>query len=228
MGELLESTGFTPNIENIRRFRLMPSPKSNKVSSKVPARPKEPSTEDDPAELPEEETEAGRLREEIRQLQNGLARARADLANLQKRHERERAAAVRYQVEPLARELLDVLDAMEEAQDVMARDEGVPEAVREGQALTLRHMARILNRFSIELIDPKGEAFDPQLHEAMATQPAEEHAPGSVIEVFRKGYRMHDRLLRPARVVVAADPAPEKPGAGDEDDDPAPPENLQI
>lgn len=174
------------------------------------------------AAKPEETAEVERLREEVQQLQDGLARAQAELVNLQKRHEREREAAARYRVEPLARELLEVLDAMEEARDAMARDESIPEAVREGQALTLRHMVQILDRFSIEVIDPKGEAFDPQLHEAVAMQPSGELAPGSVMEVFRKGYRMHDRLLRPARVVVAAEPVSEKPDGGDEEGDSEP------
>ena len=169
-----------------------------------------------PSEEPsEEETEVERLRDEVQQLQDGLTRAQAELVNLQKRHERDREAAARYRVEPLARELLEILDAMEEAQDAMARDEGVPEAVREGQALILRHMAQILERFSIEAIDPEGENFDPQEHEAMVMQPTGEVAPGSVMEVFRKGYRMHDRLLRPARVVVAAEPAPGEPDGED-------------
>ena len=193
----------------------MAPPKSKKPSPKKATAPKQPKSEAAPPEAPEEEAEVDQLREETRQLQDGLARAQAELVNLQKRHEREREAAARYRVEPLARELLEILDAMEEAQDAMAQDENVSEAVREGQALTLRHMAQILDRFSIEVIDPKGENFDPQVHEAVAMQPAGESAPGSVLEVFRKGYRMHDRLLRPARVVVAAEPAPEGPDGGD-------------
>ena len=193
--------------------------KSKKPSPKKATEPEEPKSDDTPPDQPEEETEVERLREEVQQLQDGLARAQAELVNLQKRHERERETAARYRVEPLARELLEILDAMEEAQDAMARDENIPEAVREGQALTLRHMAQILDRFSIEVIDPKGKPFDPQVHEAVAMQPAEELAPGSVMEVFRKGYQMHDRLLRPARVVVVAEPVSEEPKDGGEQSD---------
>ena len=197
----------------------MPPTKSKKSSPKTVAKPGAPKSEDVPPEPPEEEAEVERLREEVQQLQDGLARAQAELVNLQKRHERERETAARYRVEPLARELLEILDAMEEAQDAMVREENVPEAVREGQALTLRHMMQILDRFSIEVIDPKGKVFDPQLHEAVAMQPAGDVASGSVMEVFRKGYQMHDRLLRPARVVVASEPASEKPNDGDEQGD---------
>ena len=191
--------------------------KSKKPSPETAAEPEEPKSEDIPPDQPEEAAEVERLHEEVQQLQDGLARAQAELVNLHKRHERERETAARYRVEPLARELLEILDAMEEAQDAMTREESVPEAVREGQALTLRHMMQILDRFSIEVIDPKEKVFDPQLHEAVAMQPTEEVASGSVMEVFRKGYRMHDRLLRPARVVVASEPVSEKPDGGDDE-----------
>ena len=189
--------------------------KSKKPSPKKAAEPEEPKSEETPPDQPEEGSEVESPREEVQQLQDALARTQAELVNLQKRHEREREAAARYRVEPLARELLEILDAMEEAQDAMTRDEGVPEAVREGQALTLRHMVNIFDKFSIEVIDPSGENFDPQLHEAVAMQPTGEFAPGSVMEVFRKGYRLQDRLLRPARVVVAS----EEPGGEGEETD---------
>lgn len=195
--------------------------KSKKPSPKKAAEPKEPKSEEVPPNQPEEESEVENLREEVQQLQDALARTQAELVNLQKRHEREREAAVRYRVEPLARELLEILDAMEEAQDAMTRDEGVPEAVREGQALTLRHMVNIFDKFSIEIIDPSGEIFDPNLHEAVAMQPSGEFTPGSVMEVFRKGYRLQDRLLRPARVVVASeepDGESEENGSGPADE----------
>lgn len=191
---------------------MTPTP-SKKPSPKKAAEPEEPKSEEAPSDPPEEESEVERLREEVQQLQDALARTQAELANQQKRYEREREAAARYRVEPLARELLEILDTMEEAQDAMTRDEGVPEAVREGQALTLRHMAGIFDKFSIEAIDPSGETFDPNRHEAVAMQPTGEFAPGSVMEVFRKGYRLQDRLLRPARVVVAS----EEPGGESEE-----------
>ena len=199
--------------------------KSKKPSPKKAAKPEEPKSEEASPDQPEEESEVKSLREEVQQLQDALARTQAELVNLQKRHEREREAAARYRVEPLARELLEILDAMEEAQDAMTRDEGVPEAVRKGQALTLRHMANIFDKFSIGIIDPSGEVFDPNLHEAVAMQPTGEFAPGSVMEVFRKGYRLQDRLLRPARVVVASEEPSEESeetgsGSADETADP--------
>ena len=163
-------------------------------------------------DLSEEETEVQCLREEVQQFQDSLARAQAELANMQKRHERERELASRYRIEPLARELLEIIDAMEEAWEAMEREETISKALREGQELTLRNIIKILNRFSIEVIDPLGENFDPQSHEAVTMRPAEESDPGSILEVLCKGYRLHDRLLRPARVVVAVNPPSEQAG----------------
>ena len=200
----------------------MTPPKSKKSSPETAAEPEPPKSEDVSPDQPEEETEVERLREEVQDLQDGLARAQAELVNLQKRHERERETAARYRVEPLARELLEILDAMEETQNAMTQEESVPDAVSEGQALTLRNMMQVFDRFSVETIDPKGKVFDPQLHEAVAMQPSEEFPPGSVMEVFRKGYQMHDRLLRPARVVVASEPVSETPDGGGEEGDSGP------
>lgn len=150
------------------------------------------------------------LRAELARSEDARLRARAELQNAQRRHAREREAAARYRVEPLARELLDVVDALDEAAAV--RD-AAPAALREGQELIRRRLAGILEKFGVEALDPAGEAFDPQLHEALAARPDAAAAPGSVLEVLRRGYRLHERLLRPARVVVAAAPgeAPEKP-----------------
>lgn len=161
------------------------------------------------------------LRAELAQSEDARLRAQAELQNAQRRHAREREAAARYRVEPLARELLDVVDALDEAAAV--RD-AAPAALREGQELIRRRLAGILEKFGVEALDPAGEAFDPQLHEALAARPDAAAAPGSVLEVLRRGYRLHERLLRPARVVVAAPPAAEAGGAAGEAPE-KPPEN---
>ena len=155
------------------------------------------------------------LRAELAQSEDARLRAQAELQNAQRRHAREREAAARYRVEPLARELLDVVDALDEAAAV---PDAAPAALREGQELIRRRLAGILEKFGVEALDPAGEVFDPQLHEALAARPDAAAAPGSVLEVLRRGYRLHERLLRPARVVVATEPAaadgeeaPEKP-----------------
>lgn len=165
--------------------------------------------------------EPGRLRAELAASEDARLRARAELQNAQRRHAREREAAARYRVEPLARELLDIADALDEAAAV--RD-AAPAALREGQELIRRRLAGILEKFGVAALDPAGEAFDPQLHEALAMRPDPQAAPGTVLEVLRRGYRLHDRLLRPARVVVAAAPAAPA-GAEAEETAAEPPEN---
>lgn len=158
------------------------------------------------------------LRAELAQSEDARLRAQAELQNAQRRHAREREAAARYRVEPLARELLDVVDALDEAAAV---PDAAPAALREGQELIRRRLAGILEKFGVEALDPAGEAFDPQLHEALAARPDAAAAPGAVLEVLRRGYRLHERLLRPARVVVATAPAP----ADGEEAPEKPPEN---
>lgn len=158
------------------------------------------------------------LRAELAQSEDARLRAQAELQNAQRRHAREREAAARYRVEPLARELLDVVDALDEAAAV---PDAAPAALREGQELIRRRLADILEKFGVEALDPAGEAFDPQLHEALAARPDAAAAPGAVLEVLRRGYRLHERLLRPARVVVATAP----PAADGEEAPEKPPEN---
>ena len=80
------------------------------------------------------------------------------------------------------------------------------ESVREGAALTLKSLEQVFAKFGIKEVSPVGQAFDPEHHEAISTVPTDEHEPNTVIEVVQKGYLLNDRLLRPARVVVAALP----------------------
>lgn len=158
---------------------------------------------------PKEEKSEGereRLAAEIANRDDALLRMQAELQNVRKRHERDRIRDARYRSEPLARELLDVVDALDEAVEIARGDDHCPEAVREGQELIRRSLGSILERFSVHVLDPRGEVFNPEEHEAMGMQADDRAAPGTVLTVLRKGYRLHDRLLRPARVLVAEEP----------------------
>ena len=77
------------------------------------------------------------------------------------------------------------------------------ESIKEGKALTLTQLNKVLKSQGVEEVDPMGKAFDPELHQAMATEVSTEFPPGTVVRVFQKGYRLHERLLRPAMVVVS-------------------------
>lgn len=130
-------------------------------------------------------------------------RAAAELENVRKRAARDVEHAHKYALENFGRELLQVKDSLELG--IAAGESADAAALLEGSEATLKLLSATLERFDIVELDPVGEPFDPQLHEAMTMQPSAEAAPGSVLTVIQKGYELNGRLLRPARVIVAAD-----------------------
>ena len=132
-------------------------------------------------------------------------RAVADLDNVRKRAQRDIESANRYGLEKIAQELLPVRDSLELAVQNAARSD-VQHLVA-GQQATLALLARALEKFGVRVIDPQGEPFDPERHEAMMTQESATAEPNSVLQVVQPGYELNGRLLRPARVVVAREPA---------------------
>lgn len=132
-----------------------------------------------------------------------VLRMQAEMENLRRRAERDVSNAHKYAIEKFAGELLAVKDSLE-----LGLDAGEVEAVKlqEGTALTLKVLVSALQKFAIEEVDPAGEPFDPNLHQAMTTQESREHAPNTVIRVMQKGYTLHERLLRPAMVIVSRAP----------------------
>jgi molecular chaperone GrpE len=134
-------------------------------------------------------------------------RARAEMENLRRRAEKDVAAARQQSLEKLAGELLSVKDSLEMGVNAAQEENADVARLAEGSALTLRMFDQALEKFSIEAIEPQGERFDPERHEAMTAQETDEHAPNTVVNVIQKGYRLGDRLLRPARVIVAKAPS---------------------
>ncbi|MBA3563915.1 MAG: nucleotide exchange factor GrpE [Gammaproteobacteria bacterium] len=132
---------------------------------------------------------------------NRYLRAVAELDNYRKRASRDVENAHRYANEKFAREMLNVKDSLEMGLEAAANAD--VQTLLEGKAATLKLLAAALERFGITEIDSEGEPFDPELHEAMATQESAEAEPDSVLTVVQKGYRINGRLLRPARVIVA-------------------------
>jgi molecular chaperone GrpE len=132
-------------------------------------------------------------------------RTKADFENYRKRMAAEtQAAAVRGKAQ-LAQEVVPALDDLERAIQAAGIDpEGdSPDGLAHGVLLVFRGLRETLTRNGIEAVDPKGEKFDPNMHEALSTLPAESTEPGTVVEVMQKGYRLGDQLIRPARVVVS-------------------------
>ncbi|MEX0430474.1 nucleotide exchange factor GrpE [Spiribacter insolitus] len=165
---------------------------------------------DGPIEMPEGEDLQAALREaEARAEENWsqFLRARAEMENLRRRAEKDVAAARQQSLEKLASELLGVKDSLEMGLQAASEDGADVAKLAEGSELTLRMFNQALEKFSIEELNPEGERFDPEAHEAMAAQEAADVEPNTVINVVQKGYRLGDRLLRPAMVIVAKAPA---------------------
>ena len=130
-------------------------------------------------------------------------RAKAEMENLRRRTDRELENAHKYAVEKFSKELLAVIDSLELG--IQASETDDPEVVklREGSELTLKLLVGIMEKFNIQPIGEVGERFDPEFHQAMATQPSSDTEPDTVVQVMQKGYQMHARLLRPALVIVS-------------------------
>lgn len=128
-------------------------------------------------------------------------RAMAELDNVRRRAEREISNAHRYGVEKLINGLLPVIDSLEQA--LQLADKNPDKAMHEGLELTMKLFLDALEKYDVSQIDPLGKPFDPQQHEAMSIQESTHDAPNTVLAVFQKGYMLSDRVIRPARVIVA-------------------------
>ena len=145
------------------------------------------------------------------ELRDRLMRSLAEAENVRKRAARDVEHAHKFALENFGRELLAVVDSLE--MGLAAADNADAEALREGSEATCKLLKTTLERFGISEVDPEGEPFDPEMHEAMSMMPAPNIEPGSVAKVVQKGYALNGRLLRPARVIVAAE-APQGEGGG--------------
>ena len=127
-----------------------------------------------------------------------VLRMKADTDNQRKRSEKQVQDAHKFAVQKFVGELLPVADSLEMG---MAA-EGEIEQIREGMNLTMNVLTKALEKFSVEAVDPLGDKFNPELHQAMAMQPSEEYEEGHVSAVMQKGYTLSGRLVRPAMVMV--------------------------
>ncbi len=129
-------------------------------------------------------------------------RAAAELQNVRKRAQRDVENARKFALERFGRELLAVRDSLEMG---LAADNASVDSLLEGSGATLKLLSNAMQQFGIEEVNPEGEPFDPERHEAISMQPSDDVEPGSVVTVVQKGYSLNGRLLRPAMVIVAAE-----------------------
>lgn len=140
-----------------------------------------------------------------------LLRAAADLENQRKRVAREREEAQRYGNERLVKEILPALDALDRALRTAPQDDPMVRGVE----LTRRLLEEALARFGVKGFSSRGQHFDPRIHEALMTVATGDQPPGMVVEEQQRGFFLHDRLVRPAAVVVSAAPGAREPAAGE-------------
>ena len=136
---------------------------------------------------------------------DAMLRMQAEMENLRKRLIRDLEKSRRFALERIMKDLLQVRDSMERGLETDA-ESATATALLEGQALTLKMLAKVMQDHGLELIDPGGEAFNPEFHEAVTVLPSADLDENSVLEVLQKGYKLHDRLVRPAMVVVSRKP----------------------
>ncbi len=169
------------------------------VEVEAGAREPEQAVPDEIADLSQENE---RLKLEVRESIDKALRATAELDNIRKRTSRDIENAHKYALERFVNELLPVVDSMELGINASQSAEDI-ESLREGMDLTLKKLFDCLGKFGVNAIDPAGDKFDPEWHQAVSMQELEGSDSGQVITVMQKGYELNGRLIRPAMVVVA-------------------------
>jgi molecular chaperone GrpE len=130
-------------------------------------------------------------------------RTQADMENLRRRTRLDLEEAHKFALKKFVDALIPAMDSMEMGMEAASKEEATVESIREGLEMTFKQVLDVLAEFNVERINPTGEKFDPQLHEAMTMFPSPEHESQTVIDTIQKGYTLNERLVRAARVVVA-------------------------
>ncbi len=172
----------------------------------VPEISEEISVEGLTKQLIDMEQQATEAQKKVDEYWDTILRKQAEHDNLQKRMARDLENSRKYALEKFATEILAIKDSMELGLEATTKPETDLGTINEGMALTLKMLADSLTKFNIIEIDPSNEKFDPQWHEAMTIQPSAEVDDGTVLHVHQKGYKLQERLLRPARVIVSKKP----------------------
>ena len=143
------------------------------------------------------------LQQKLSTLGEQLLREQAEMQNVRRRAQRDIESAHKYALEKFATELLSVVDNLERAIDAIDEDDESQKSVAEGLELTLKSFSEVLAKYNVEAVEPQGQPFDADLHQAVSTVPNKDVKPNTVINVFQKGYTLNGRLIRPAMVVVS-------------------------
>lgn len=160
-------------------------------------------------ELLEEEQQSDddqieKLEQQVAEANDNVLRVQAEMQNLRRRSERDVENAHKFALDKFSADLLPVVDNLERALAAIDSDDDSQKAIAEGIELTLKSFLDVLKRFKIEAVDPAGQPFDADLHQAVSMVPNPELEPNTVMDVFQKGYTLNGRLIRPAMVVVSS------------------------
>jgi molecular chaperone GrpE len=154
-----------------------------------------------------ENPERAALEEALTKAEDKALRAIAEMENIRRRSEQRVSEAHKYAVSRLLEELIPVLDRLEQSLTIKESEHELVKSMREGMVMTLQLMIKSLEKFGVKEINPLNQPFNPLLHEVMLAQENAETAPNTIIAVMQKGYQLHDRLIRPARVMITRAPA---------------------
>ncbi len=156
-------------------------------------------------ELEQMGTALTKAEEELVMHRDAMLRMQAEMENLRKRLIRDLEKSRKFALERIMKDMLQVRDSLERGLETDSESATV-EQMREGQAMTFKMLDNVLRDHNMTVIDPAGETFDPVFHQAMTVMPTDEYEEDTVMEVLQKGFKLHDRLLRPAMVVVSRKP----------------------
>ena len=148
-------------------------------------------------------SETEELQEQVSKANDQVLRVQAEMQNVRRRVERDVENAHKYALDKFTAELLPVVDNLERALSTIDAADDAQKAVATGLELTLKSFFDVLGRFKIDVVDPAGQPFDADLHQAVSMVPNPDLEPNTVMDVFQKGYTLNGRLVRPAMVVVS-------------------------
>lgn len=160
----------------------------------------------EPEPVSDLQTQVDSLAAERASLYDQLVRRQAEFENYRKRVERERSVLYQRGRDDVLLQFLPVVDNFERALESLESSEGDAEALRHGVELIHKQFKDALSKFGLEPVESVGQTFDPHLHEAVTTEPSDKHKENTIIEEFQRGYRIGNKLLRPAKVKVASSP----------------------
>lgn len=195
------------NREQASKDQQSESPEVEQDSAAQAAQAESSTQDSAESDAPTEDmTEEDKLQEQLDSASDQLLRLQAEMQNVRRRAERDVESAHKYALEKFATELLSVVDNLERALGSIDRDDESQQPVFEGIDLTLKSFLDVLARFKVEAVEPDGQPFDADFHQAVSMVPNGDVEANTVIEVFQKGYTLNGRLIRPAMVVVSTAP----------------------